>query len=133
MKQATLYLLILLLAGCNLGTPGDITPVPTVDLPTVEILSPANNQQVIEGVEFDFDIVARDVGAGIAQVELFIDDVLINSSEPIEETVVPVFRTTMNWRGAGVGLHIVEVIAYRPDGAQSSPARLTIEVLARAE
>ncbi|MEO1286533.1 MAG: Ig-like domain-containing protein [Chloroflexota bacterium] len=131
MKQLIICLLILILAGCNLGEPGDLTPIPAVDLPTVEILSPTNNQEVLEGIEFDFDIVARDTSDGIARVELYIDEVLINTSSPVEEDTVPIFRTTMNWRGTGVGRHIVEVIAYRPDDTPSDPARLTIEVLAR--
>jgi len=133
MKQVLFCLaLVFLVSGCNLGT-SDATPLPTPDIPTIEILSPANNQQAYEGVEFDFDIVARDNNPGIARVELYIDDTLINSSTPVDDESVPVFRTVMNWRAAGVGRHIIEVIAYRPDGQQSDPARLNIEVLPRDE
>ena len=124
--------LLLLLSACNLGT-SSVTPIPTPDIPQVEILSPENNQQAFEGAEFDFDIVARDGSEGIALIELYVDEVLINFSSPVEEDSVPIFRTTMNWRALGVGLHIIEVIAYREDGQQGDPARITIEVLAREE
>lgn len=124
--------LLWILSACNLGT-SSVTPVPTPDIPQVEILSPENNQQAFEGVEFDFDIVARDASEGIALVELYVDEVVINFSSPVEEASVPVFRTTMNWRALGVGLHIIEVIAYREDGQQSDPARITIEVLPREQ
>ncbi|MGB7337309.1 MAG: Ig-like domain-containing protein [Phototrophicaceae bacterium] len=131
MKQAIIMItLILLLAGCNLGT-SDVTAVPTPDLPSVEILSPANNQQVIIGVDFNFDIVARDSTAGIALVELYVDDALINFSTPVDAASVPIFRTEMNWQASGIGRHIIAVIAYREDGTPSDPARLTIEVLER--
>lgn len=133
MKQVILYLsLIFLATGCNLGT-SDATPLPTPDIPTIEILAPANNQQAIEGVDFDFDIVARDSNPGVARVELYIDDALVNTSVPVEDESVTVFRTVMNWRATGVGRHVIEVIAYRPDGQQSDPARLNIEVLPRDE
>ena len=77
--------------------------------------------------------MARDSTSGISLVELYVDEIVINFSSPVEDASVPVFRTAMNWRAVGVGLHIVEVIAYREDGQQSDPARITIEVLARDE
>lgn len=124
-------LLVIWLAGCNL-TQGDApTPMPTPDLPRVEILEPANNRQIYEGTEFDFDIVARDETSGIARVELYIDDRVINSASPLEGESVPVFRVTMNWRAEGIGLHTVQAVAYRPDGTQSDPIIINIEVLAR--
>lgn len=133
MRQTSLYLIVLLmLSACNLGT-SDVAPLPTPDIPQVEIIAPENNQQVFVGAEFDFDIVARDATEGIALVELYVDEVVINFSSPIEAESVPIFRTTMNWRAVGVGRHIIEVIAYREDGQQSDPARITIEVLAREE
>lgn len=132
-RFATLILCLIALAGCNLGTPDDITPVPTPDIPTVEILAPQNNQQVIVGTEFDFDIVARDSNPGVSLVELYIDEELINFSTPIESSSVEVFRTSMNWQASGIGFHIIEVIAYRPDGQQGDPARITLEVVPREE
>lgn len=121
----------LLLSACNLAQSAEVTEDPTPDLPRVEILFPANNQQVIEGAEFDFDIVARDENPGIARVELYIDEELINEARPVDDEVVPVFRVTINWLAQGEGLHVAEVIAYRPDGTRGDPALLTVEVLPR--
>lgn len=133
MKQLIIWLTLMFsITACNLGN-ANVTPLPTPDLPTVEILAPANNQQAIEGVEFDFDIVARDNNPGVALVELYVDEVLINFANPIEQESVPIFRTAMNWRALGTGRHIIEVIAYRPDGTPSDPARINIEVLPREE
>lgn len=131
MRQVSRWLIVaIFMTACNLGT-SSVNPVPTPDIPSIEILSPANNQQAFEGAEFDFDIVARDSSPGIALVELYVDEVFINSATPVDVASVPVFRTAMNWRASGVGRHIIEVIAYRPDGTQGDPAQITIEVLAR--
>lgn len=134
MKQSMIWVCMLamfLLAGCNLGVEADVTAIPTPDIPRAEILAPQNNQQAIEDVNVVFDIVARDESQGIALVELYIDEVLVNSSEPVDEEAVPIFRTEMNWRAQGIGIHFVEVIAYRADGQQGDPVALTIEVLPR--
>jgi len=134
MRRFTIRLLscalLLLLAACNLGVDAQATPVPTPDIPTVEILSPVNNQQVREGIMFDLDIVGRDPGAGIERIELFIDDQKINEATPLEAEAVAVFRVTMNWLAQGVGRHVVEAIAYRADGTPSDPFTISIEVLA---
>lgn len=133
-KIASVFILsIMILTACNLSNAADITPLPTPDLPRVEVLAPQNNQQVYVGTDFDFDIVARDETSGIARVELYIDETLINTSSPVADETVPIFRTTMNWLASGIGNHIVEVISYRADGQQSDPARLTIEVLVRED
>ena len=72
-RRLILRVLLVILAGCNLAQSDSITPIPTPDLPVVEILSPVNNRQIFEGTEFDIDIVARDTNPGIGRVELFID------------------------------------------------------------
>ena len=121
-------LLGIFLAGCNL-TAATPTPLPTPDIPRVEIREPANNRQVVEGVEFDIDIVARDASTGISRVELRVDGELLNDAQPVEASAVDVFRVTMNWRARDPGLHVLEAIAYRPDGTASDPAIINIEVL----
>jgi hypothetical protein len=123
-----LVVLITALSGCNLQSADSITPMPTPDLPRIEILSPSNNARVIQGTEFDFDIVARDETAGIAKVELRINDNLVQEAEP-PEGVVGVFRVQMNWLAATAGDALVEAIPYRPDGTQGDPARLVISVV----
>jgi hypothetical protein len=123
--------LLLIVTGCNL-TAATPTPVPTPDIPRVEIREPANNRQIVEGTEFDIDIVARDESVGISRVVLRVDGDLLNEAQPVEQTTVDVFRVTMNWRARGPGLHVLEAIAYRPDGTASDPAIINIEVLSDA-
>jgi hypothetical protein len=121
----------LVLAACNLMSEAEITAEPTLDIPTIEILEPSNNRQIVEGTEFEFDIVAQDGGAGVAQIRLWVDDELIGEAFPVEAESVPVFRARINWLAQGVGRHPVEAIAYRADGTRSDSAQITIEVIVR--
>jgi hypothetical protein len=114
--------------ACNLSTTQP-TPLPTPDLPRTEILAPANNARVVEGTEFEFDVVGRDDTLGIAKLELRIDETTVHEVMPTEGGAVPVFRATMNWLAAGVGLHVVEAVAYRPDGTTGDAALINIEVV----
>jgi len=128
----SMFALVFLLTACNLtNDPVELTPEPTADLPRVQILAPANNQQVIEDTEFTFDVVGRDENPGIAYIELRIDDETLDEVPPAEDEFVPVLRTEIPWRATGVGLHVIEAIAYRPDGTPSDPAIINIEVLPR--
>lgn len=119
---------LLTLLACNLAQPVP-TPFPTPDLPTVEIIDPPNNVQVIEGTTFAFDIVGRDAAQGVSKIELYIDGVLVNMVNPFDVIAAPVFRAQINWTAQGVGLRAVEAIAYRPDGQRSDAALLTLEVI----
>jgi hypothetical protein len=130
MRLVGLLSVLLLLAGCNLQRASDVTPMPTPDLPRIELLAPANNATLLEGAVVDFDIVARDETAGIAKVELYIDDQLINTATPPEAASEPIFRVQMDWTGVGIGKHFVEVIAYRADGIRGDSAKITLEVIA---
>jgi hypothetical protein len=123
--------LSLMLLACNLATPAP-TPLPTPDLPTVEIIDPPNNRQIVEGTAFAFDIVGRDAGPGISKLELYIDGALINAISPFENLTEPIFRAQINWVAQGTGLRVVEAIAFRQDGQRSDPAIITIEVLPAA-
>ena len=126
-------MVILLSAACNLVLESEITPVPTPDIPQIEFLFPPNNQQVVEGLVFDVELVARDDNQGIAKVEFYVDEILINEASPVESSSEPIFTARMNWRAEGVGLHIFEAIAYRPDGTPSDSALISVEVIARDE
>lgn len=125
-----LLLCLGLLTACNLAKP-TATPLPTPDIPQVKILSPANNQQVVEGFDFDLDISAFDRSGGIQRIELYVDEVLINTSQPVNGTV-PVFRATMNWLAQGVGWHVITAVAYRADDTRSDKYNITLEVIPRS-
>lgn len=134
LRNFAIYILAacFLLTGCNLVNEAEVTAEPTPDIPTVEILSPSNNRQIIEGTEFAFDILGRDdAGAGVASISLYVDEQLIGEASPVEADAVPLFRVTINWLAQGQGRHPVEAIAYRADGTRSDSAQITIEVLPR--
>lgn len=120
----------LVLTACNLQQ-GAPTPLPTLDAPLVEFLSPVNGSTVFEGTDLIIDLVARDTGAGVAKVELLVDDLSHQEGEPVESAAVPTFTITMNWLAQGLGRHSLTALAYRPDGTASPPTIISIEVVAR--
>lgn len=117
------------LAACSLAKPTP-TPLPTPDIPQVEIRSPANSQQVLEGLDFDIDILASDSSQGIQRIELYVDEVLINAAEPVDGPA-PLFRVTMNWLARGIGYHKIGAFAYRPDEVRSRENVIILEVIPR--
>jgi hypothetical protein len=126
----TVVLLPLVLAACTLqrGTP---TPLPTPDTPAVEFLSPLNGSSVVEGTDLTIELVARDAGAGVARVELLVDELLHQEGAPVDSAAVPTFTIIMNWLAQGLGFHSLAAVAYRPDGTASPPTIITIQVVAR--
>ena len=130
MLRSCCVLLLLLTAACNLQV-GQPTAYPTPDLPQIEFEDPANNARVVEGQPLDILISAQDSTAGIARVDLLVDDLLYSQSQPEDSGAVPVFRVTMNWMAEGIGYHSLTAIAYRPDGIPSRER--TINVLVTSE
>lgn len=121
--------LVFTCASCNLVAPTALeTPVPTPALPQAQILFPAHNQQVLEGVIFDIEILASDPAAGIQRVELYVDEQLHQTSES-ESGEARDYRVTMNWFANQLGWHKFAVVAYRADGAKSHPDIIALEVI----
>ena len=119
------------LSACNLAKPRPLaltTPVPTPALPSAQILFPPHNQQVVEGVIFDIEILARDRAVGIERVELYVDEQLQQTAAS-EAAGVSDFRVTMNWFAKDAGWHKFAVIAYRADGVASHPHIIALEVI----
>jgi hypothetical protein len=121
---------VLALVGCNLSSNASATVVPTPDLPQIEILDPPNNVQIVEGTDFDIDILAQDATSGIIKVELYVDGELIQESNPPTNIVEPQYRVIVNWLAQGTGKHVIEAVAYRQDGTRSDAALITVEVIA---
>ena len=121
--------LIFALSACNLNrsTP---TPVPTPDKPRVEILAPPTGQQVIEGAEFDIDILGSDANQGIIRIELYLDERFLHASESAGQDERQ-YRVKMNWYARGLGWHAFKAIAIRADGAPSDEHRIALEVIPR--
>lgn len=123
-----LLLCSLWLGACSLAKPTPTPlPSPTPALPQAQILFPAHNQQVIEGLVFDIDILASDATQGIARIELHIDGELAQAIES-ETGALNEFRVTMNWFAKGIGWHKFAALAVRPDGVKSNPAIIALEV-----
>ncbi len=117
------------LTACNLVAPTPLsTPVPTPAIPQVQILFPAHNQQVVEGVIFDIDIHASDPAAGVQRVELYVDEQLQQTSES-EIGDLRDYRVTMNWFAKETGWHKFAVVAYRADGTASHPHIIALQVV----
>ncbi len=117
------------LAACNLVAPSpSTTPTPTPAIPRAQIVFPAHNQQVIEGVIFDIEILASDPAAGIQRVELYVDEQLQQTSESKSGSVRD-YRVTMNWFANEIGWHKFAVFAYRADGTASHPHIIALEVI----
>lgn len=121
------------LTGCNLRQGNATnTPYPTPDIPQVDFIFPENNSTVLEGTDLQIDVVAEDPGDGVARVELFVDDVLLREAKPEVSEAVPTFTVRFNWLAQGVGIHSLTVVAYRMNGAASSPTTILVQVLPRA-
>lgn len=119
------------LSACNLSSVPP-TPIPTRDAPTVQFLFPVNESTVIEGTDLEIQIAALDNGAGIARVDLLVDDFKHQEGAPEVSGAVPGFTVLMNWLAQGVGRHSLTAIAYRADGSQSDPVVIVINVLPRS-
>jgi hypothetical protein len=116
------------LAGCNLVRENDVRPV--VPALSVRFQSPDNQTQVYAGQEIPLLLVAEDrSGAGVARVELRVDDRPHQEGTPEVGSAVPVFSVEMRWKANGPGLHALSAVAYRADGTPSDPATILIEVV----
>ena len=119
---------VLAAAGCTLDAG---TPVPTPDLPRVEIVQPENQRQVFEGVTVDILIEAEDSTVGISRIELYIDNTLFEEFTLPNYQVEEVFSALFNWQAQGVGRHVIQAIAYRAGDVASRPSTIEIVVIPR--
>ena len=117
------------LGACNLVTPTPMQPpAPTPAIPHAQILFPAHNQQVVQGIIFDIEIHASDPAGGIQRVELYVDEQLLQTSAS-ESADLRDYRVTMNWFAQDIGWHKFAAIAYRADGSASHPHIIALEVV----
>jgi len=130
------YLLLglaVMLAGCNLRTANSPTntPLPTPDIPRVRFVFPDNNSNVLEGTDLAVELLAEDSGAGVAKVQLVVDEVLQGEGKPEIAPAVPAFSAKIHWTATGVGMHSLTAIAYRADGTGSDTVTLIVSVIPR--
>ncbi len=135
LKRIMLVLVVALLtlSGCNLrqaNAPTD-TPFPTPDIPRIRFTFPDNNSTVIDGTDVAVELVAEDSGAGIAKVQLIVDDVLQGEGKPEVAPSVPAFSAKIHWMAKGIGLHSLTAVAFREDGKTSDSATMVLLVIPR--
>jgi len=123
MKRICLIAALLMISACSLNT-----PAPPPDVPHVLFMFPMDSVSVSAGTDLQIGLVATD-SAGIARVELHIDDVPHQQASPVEQAAVPVFTVDMNWLARGNGLHSMTAIAYRLDGTASDPVIIRVNVV----
>lgn len=121
--------LLLTLSACNLNSAAEAS-VPAPQVPQVMFNAPVNQATIFEDTLIDIDLVATDDETGIALIELYVDGELLEDGRP-DSGAEPVYRVTMNWFAAGVGLHTLTAIAYQPNGTASPEATIVVEVVAR--
>ena len=132
MRWIVLFTLVLLVSGCNLSAEQP-TPTPEPAIPEVSFLFPTNGTVVVVGTDVQIQLFAQDRrGVGIARVELYVDEALIQTSTPLVSAAVTEFTVDMNWLAEGVGLHSLRAVAYRPDGSESDPSIITLDVISPA-
>jgi hypothetical protein len=124
------FIIALMLSGCNLQS-GSPTPFPTPNIPSIIFQFPQNNSTVLEGIDLNIDLVATDPGAGVARVELLVDDQPHQEGKPAISPEVPTFTVKMNWLAQGIGAHSFTAVAYRLDGTASAPQTIIVEVVPR--
>ncbi len=133
LRCALLMAVVILLSACHIRTNNATnTPYPTPDIPRVSFLFPENKSTVLEGADLNIQILAEDSGAGVARVELLVDDLSAGEAKPEVSSAVPVFNAILHWTAQGIGKHSLTVTAYREDGTSSAPSVILVEVVARS-
>jgi hypothetical protein len=136
LKRLTWLMLILMTASfaCSLavddGSDGENTrPVLEVDRPAVILIAPKNGSRYVLGTEISIYAEARDLGSGVARIEVFEDfDTPIGKIEaaaPQEE-----LSGVIKWKPIVPQTYLIRVQAFRADDTASSPQEISIEVVA---
>jgi Big-like domain-containing protein len=133
LRGIAVAVLVFILTACHIRTnDATNTPFPTPDIPRVSFLFPENRSTVLDGTDLGVQILAEDSGAGVARVELLVDDFSVGEAKPQVSAAVPVFNAILHWMAQGIGKHSLTAVAYREDDTASAPATIIIEVVARS-
>jgi hypothetical protein len=136
-SHPTLIAIIVLLAtmlACSLISEDstlDERPLLTEDRPTVLLLAPANGNAYAVGAEVTIHAVARDLGPGVARIEVIIGipgqpvELVYESPNPAGE---PQVEAVLKWQATGNQSYLVEARAYRADDTASAAETVRISV-----
>ncbi len=103
---------------------------PGIDAPVVEIRVPTNGMSFAEGTLVIIQVAATDAGAGVSRVDLLVDDLPVGSQNAPNAAGQSAFIANFEWQALGQGLHSVSAVAFRADGTASSPAVISVNVVA---
>ncbi len=137
-RRPYLVLVIAMLAlaalACNLSgnapQPEQQAQPDTSGAPSVDIRVPVNGMSFAEGTNVIIQVVGTDSGSGVSRIDLLIDDVVVSSSEAPTTTGQPAYMVNFEWPAQGVGAHSISAVALRQDGASSTPAIISVNVVA---
>lgn len=134
------YLLIVIVAlafaalACNLfggpEAPAEEAAPVVPSAPSVDIRVPVNGMSFAEGTNVIIQVVGTDSGSGISRIDLLIDDLAVSSSDAPNPAGQSAFMVNFEWPAQGVGAHSISAVALRQDGTASTPAIISINVVA---
>jgi hypothetical protein len=102
-------------------------PTPSPGAITVVINSPASGASVVVGQEVHIDSTAT-ADAGVARVELATNGIILRRDSPPSGNPTT-FRISQGWTPEAEGQVTVSVVAYDVDGASSTQATITLQVV----
>ncbi|HZQ06211.1 MAG TPA: Ig-like domain-containing protein [Anaerolineae bacterium] len=111
------------------AAPNQPTPTPggETNPPTIQLLSPAQGAQISVNQTIQLVALAAD-DVGIARVEFFADNVLIDAQAPQNNPTT--YQAIFSWSSTQVGQHTLFAIAYDPSNNVSAPATVAVNVIA---
>ncbi len=130
-QWALLAGLVLLLAACNLDQTVGGGEALISGVPQVRIASPLPNATFLEGVSVNIQAAVSNAGADIDRVEVLVDNAIDATIPQPNEAGTPAFSVAHTWKAEGAGSHTISVVAFRGDGSSSTPATVSVTVVAQ--
>lgn len=129
--RPALWLLVALLAACNLSTTPDAGPAISGP-PQVRIAAPLPNATYLEGVVVTIQALVTNAGPDLSRVETTLNGSPLAERTNPNPSGAPSFSVAETWRAAGAGAHTITITAFRADGTASAPASVTINVVGQS-
>lgn len=120
--------LLLAVAACSLPNANNPSQ-PISGPPVVRIVSPLPNATYMESVSVPIQVSVSNAGADIDRVEFKVDNAIVATFPAPNPTAAATFSLTQSWPIAGVGVHHIDVTAFRKDGSASQPATVEVSVI----
>lgn len=125
-------LLVLVVSACTLGASDDAqVEQPAIEgPPVVRITSPTANATYYENMDVNISARVENAGPDIARIEIRLDGELLGEAASPNATGAAIFTIEQGWTSQ-LGQHTISVTAFRGDGTSSTPAEVTINVIAQ--